>query len=395
MQIFTDQAEASPLQEAGYSGLELIRKPERFHAIKHDWNLLWLRCGHCILESFDGCLNVWETNAAPDGHHLYCIAGWCEGSLIAFWPLISFRKVIWRYVRPLDLTSAEHTNILFDETVDQQHWMEQAWQLVIAKTDVVMLPHFRKSAQLERLLFDGLYSATVDAGHATYIDLRSEETWDSYYRSLNASRRKDNTRATRQLSELGSLTWEIIDAGDSRCSDLVRWVIEQKRGWSQRQQKESPWLYSEKYVRFLTRLLTEPHSKSRGMLTCLSLDDIPLAVNIAAVNQDCVEALILGFDVRYKKYSPGVLLNEHFLRWAFEQQLNCDLGTGGDLYKGFWSRKQFSETKSYHIAVSRWGRLAILAQTVLRYYRALTHHARPRLIAHKGQSNPHHCDKLT
>src|ERR1700674_3698867 len=122
------------------SDLEIITNAERLRTLKPEWDALWLRCRNGgVFQSFDCCLHMWEAIAAPAGRKLFCLVGWDGPRMILVWPFTTYRKLAWKFVRPLAATGAEFTAILIDETLDQQGWIRAAWQLLSteSKSDVV------------------------------------------------------------------------------------------------------------------------------------------------------------------------------------------------------------------------------------------------------------------
>jgi len=82
----------------------------------------------------------------------------------------------------------------------------------------------------------------------------------------------------------------------------------------------------------------DAEAKPKRLLMVLTQDGAPIAVKMAAISKGVLELMIAGFDARLEKYSPGMRLDEYWVKWAFEQRLDIDFGNGGEHYKRFWSR---------------------------------------------------------
>ncbi len=360
--------EANPPKSLQQSGIEIVTDPTRFRTLKPQWDALWLEwTGDGVFQSFDCCLNAWETIAEPAGHKLFCLVGWQEGRMIAIWPLTTYRKLLWKFTRPLDASGAEFTEVLISDTIDQQRWISTAWQIVSSKSKshIVVLPYIRSGTPLNAVL-SSVQSATIHRDVAPYAHLKDEQDWPSYYNSLSKSNRINRARKERRLAELGNLHLEVITAGDQRCPELITWMLAQKRFWAERTGKKGFWLYSERYRDFLTRLLMLSSAMPKPLIMCLTLDGAPIAVAITVIGKHCLEELIMAFDAGHEKHSPGMLLMEHFVKWALEHKLDVDFGNGGERSKTFWSRNYFINTATYHIALSPWGRLALYLRTARR-----------------------------
>jgi CelD/BcsL family acetyltransferase involved in cellulose biosynthesis len=64
-----------------------------------------------------------------------------------------------------------------------------------------------------------------------------------------------------------------------------------------------------------------------------------------------MELIIAGFhsDPQFAKYSPGIVLDEFWMKIAFERRQDVDFGVGSERYKLFWSRNNKVDVASYHI----------------------------------------------
>jgi CelD/BcsL family acetyltransferase involved in cellulose biosynthesis len=348
---------------------ELVGSPDRFKALKPDWDALWLRCSDSsIFLSFDCCLKIWESIAEPAGRKLLCLVGWENGRLIAVWPLVIYRKLAWTCIRPLEANDAEFSDILIDDTSNRRDWTNAAWQVLKAKSgsDVMVLPYFPRESEVTGIL----HPHVTRSDQYVVIHLKSEKDWDTYYNSLSKNHRRNHTRARRRLVELGTIDCEVIGAGDRRVPDLVLWMLVQKRIWAERTNKKGSWLYDEGFRDFLIRLVVDPEAKPKCLIMSLTLNDTPIAVQIYAPGQSTLYALISGFDAHYQKYSPGILLREYLVKWAMHHKLDCNLGLGAEQYKKFWSRNEVLEATTYHLAVSWWGKAALRARSLRQQLKA-------------------------
>lgn len=284
--------------------------------------------------------------------------------MVAAWPLTTYRKLAWKYARPLDASGAEFTDLLIAETVEQQDWIRAAWQVLMSnsKSDVITLPYVRTGTDLNLTLASLQQKMTLHRDISVYARLRDEEEWEAYYESLSGKHRRHHAQSRRRLAELGTVEFEIVEAGDPRCPELVGWMLAQKRIWAERTNKKGHWLFSDGYCEFLRRLLADSEANPKRLIMSLRLNGAPIAVKITAAGGSLLEGLIAGYDPQYEKHSPGIRLDEYMVRWAFEHKLDYDFGNGGEQYKRFWSRDTVIETATYHIATSWWGRAALYLQ---------------------------------
>jgi CelD/BcsL family acetyltransferase involved in cellulose biosynthesis len=79
--------------------------------------------------------------------------------------------------------------------------------------------------------------------------------------------------------------------------------------------------------------------------------------------------IITAFDDEWGRYSPGSLLDEHCVHWAFEKRLELDFGVGPVAYKKLWSNNNGIATVSYRFSGSMLGTLAMKAWEWRRQWR--------------------------
>jgi CelD/BcsL family acetyltransferase involved in cellulose biosynthesis len=139
-------------------------------------------------------------------------------------------------------------------------------------------------------------------------------------------------------------------------------MLAQKRIWSERIGKSGPWLSSPHYCDFLVRLLSDPNAIPQTFLFTLRAGGTLLAVKIQSAGKSLCEALVAAFNSEHEKISPGVILDEYCVAWAFNQRLNCDFGNGLERNKLFWSRHASIETATYTVPLSLWGHAYLKAR---------------------------------
>lgn len=337
--------------------LEVVKTPERFRQLKAVWDDLWARSlSGGVYQSFDNCLHMWEAIASQEGRSLFCLVAWQGQRALAIWPLTRFRQAAWRCIRPLEASGAEYTDLLLDPDLDAADWLSSALAFLKkqAGSDVLILPYVKIGTSLHEALDPMSGKALIDAECGVCADLRQEPDWDTYYATLSGTMRKKIRNLRRKLEKVGDVKLETIPAGDPRCSQLIDWMLAQKRVWSEKMGKSGPWLASPHYRDFLIRLVSDPHAQPKSFLFTLTANDILLGVKLQSTGKLC-EALVAALNMDYEKLSPGYVLDEYCVRWAFDQKLDCDFGNGTERNKLFWSRHQTVPTATYTVPLSWWG----------------------------------------
>jgi CelD/BcsL family acetyltransferase involved in cellulose biosynthesis len=132
-----------------------------------------------------------------------------------------------------------------------------------------------------------------------------------------------------------------------------------KRKWSERTHKRGDWVFSRYYKEFLSALFS---SDPRFLVFALKLDEIPIAVKLLAINTISASLIILTYDEKYMRFSPGNILDDGMMKYVFENyrradgsHLDVSFGAGMEKFKLHWSRGHANPARSYRIATSRWG----------------------------------------
>ncbi len=202
----------------------------------------------------------------------------------------------------------------------------------------------------------GLHLTFVRPSHIT--DWQGIDNWDAYYSQIISKKhRQNNARLRKQLEKQGRLTFSRVQDPADR-DRVLCWLIDAKRNWLIRNNDGNDWIPAADYLAFLRRAIREQPDALD--LFAMSLDDRLIAAEFSAVNAWLVEALISSYDSEFSKYSPGQLLQEDCLKWAFEKNLPYDFRMGWESYKNTWANRE--TTSSDHLmAMSLKGTLHLMA----------------------------------
>ncbi|BAN26782.1 GNAT family N-acetyltransferase [Caballeronia insecticola] len=345
--------------------VSIVCDPEAFLALRDEWNALWSSVDGQHNQSFAVCWLCWLYVAKPRGRRLHCIVVREHGELKLVWPLVSHRRHLWTMLEPLAPGTAEHTSILV--SADAEHAIDAAWQSAIGQcgADVLSIPYVSADSRIDRLAskHPGLAVTTLDVS-ATAL-LRREPEWNAYRDSLSSLSKKKPAAIERRFMKEGVLEIRVIDAADTGAhARWVDWMLARKREWAERVGKHGPWLDSHDYRDFLIRLLDGTRDEPLALMFLMTLDGAPVVVNVVGLGSTSASGLIAGFDPAYAKFSPGAIMMERCVKWAWEHRLDLDFGIGKEEFKAYWSRGNILPNKSFQIALSRWGRFAFLAKAV-------------------------------
>ncbi|MEA3118230.1 MAG: hypothetical protein QOI13_1500 [Paraburkholderia sp.] len=349
---------------------EVITDEQAFFELQAEWDDLWRRAKGSYYQSFAFAWIAWQQTAKPNGRHLRCIVRRHEGMLAMIWPLVTHQRFLWSCLTPLCPDAADYSDMLIDEHQYPQTalWIEEAWLVATQgrRADLVHLPFVHEASGLYRVATKAR-GLGVRTHNDAYVAKLSEECgrhdWTSFCASLDTMGEKKPGSVARRLGRKGKLVMQVIDPSDRRrMASIIDVMFEWKRIWADRVGKHGRWLDSMEYRNFLLEWLCSGTSTAPAHLLVITLDEAPLAALIFCVDNKCVSTLIGGFDQTYRNLSPGSLVHEYVVKWAFDRKLDLDFGAGTERYKQVWSRRHCKNVWTLQVATSSWGRIALCAQ---------------------------------
>ncbi|MBB1634070.1 hypothetical protein A9975_24850 [Cupriavidus sp. UME77] len=121
-----------------------------FRALQPEWDALWHTAQGEHFQAFAYCASSLEVVAAAAGHKLHCVVGRRRGALKVLWPLVSYRKLCWRFVQPLAPAYNPPHDMLVEPGPDAANLVAATWREMLAsvRPDLVYLPRVRSGALL-------------------------------------------------------------------------------------------------------------------------------------------------------------------------------------------------------------------------------------------------------
>jgi CelD/BcsL family acetyltransferase involved in cellulose biosynthesis len=348
--------------------IQVVSDLRAFEALKDEWTDLWSRSNGQYHESYAVSSLSWQHLAKPQGGALRCVVGYSNSRIVMVWPLALYRRGLWTMLKSLGSDSADYSSILLDPNEDPVRWTQQAIRTAMKDCGaaIIRLPYVHTDSKLFRFLSATKSCTYTDPRHASVAHLRRIDDWDSFSASLGTLSGKKPGALERRLAKKGSLQAVVIAPTDkSAISELVDWTLEHKRKWAQHASKQGAWLYSQGYRDFLVSLLSEQPDQPAARLYVILLDQKPLATTIVGMGRSSVKGLITGFNEDFSKYSPGHLVVEHMVKWAYDNSFDFDFGVGTEPFKAYWSRNNASQYASVEIPANTWGRVAVNARKLI------------------------------
>jgi CelD/BcsL family acetyltransferase involved in cellulose biosynthesis len=350
----------------GPLAFDVITSEEDFLRLAPEWQALWQRCGGAFSESFELCRQAWMHVAKPGGRALAIVVGRRGGELVLVWPLVYLTRFSLRVLRPLGPAMADPTPLLFDRTCVDGGAFEAAWRALVGavRPDLAYLTYLEDGCELQAFASSTLRARAVDRDVLFVVDVRGKHAdWSVFCqaRSIVGSRRKPG-QLRRRLERRGKVQVQTVDARlePQRIDALVEFILTHKRDWGERRGKRGEWLYSSDFRAMLSALIKSP--EGRTCILVLELDGQVIAAAVLGCGSTSVAALISAFDPHAGSFSPGHILAEAYVRFAFERGTDLDFGVGSEELKRFWSLDEPKALTSYAVPVTLLGRLALAAR---------------------------------
>lgn len=164
-----------------------------------------------------------------------------------------------------------------------------------------------------------------------------ESPWDEYEASLNKKFRKDLRRRVRRLEEEGEFAIEVRDGTEGFDTLLSEGFAVEALSWKGEQgtaiEKDPA---TESFYRDIARWAAE-----RGWLRLwfLRVDGRPIAFCMDLDDGNAYYGLKVAHDPQWSKVSPGMILQDETVKYAFEKKLSSFEFLGDDeAYKLKWTK---------------------------------------------------------
>ncbi|MDQ3696988.1 MAG: GNAT family N-acetyltransferase [Gemmatimonadota bacterium] len=161
------------------------------------------------------------------------------------------------------------------------------------------------------------------------------ETWDDLLAAVSRNLRSQVRRYTKRLAHEGTLVFRTTTE-ERLEQDLRSFLVVEGSGWKGAAGtaiRSDPCA-----IRLYTEFARGAARRGSLRLQVLELDGAPIAVDYTCVVGDSAFLLKTGFDERYARVSPGLVLRAHALQAAIGERLRFyDFLGGPDRYKVQWT----------------------------------------------------------
>jgi CelD/BcsL family acetyltransferase involved in cellulose biosynthesis len=250
-------------------------------------------------------------------------------------------------MRPLGSEGSGYSSPLLEKGAESANRVRTLLAFAATKADLFFLPFVRNDGELSKVTSAiGLLRAVEHAGPAPFIRWSEFENWNAYQRSRSSFLRNKMRRMRNRLERHGVV---VLGEEDRRnAKQVIAWIIRQKERMLLRDQVTDAWLTHSDYSDFWAALAAKEEAVK---ILTIRLDGVLVAAQVCAVDGQRLEGFLSAFDNQWAHCSPGHLLIEYAIRWAFERGLDLDTRMGDERYKRDWT-SHGCDTFTWHIAAS-------------------------------------------
>ena len=146
-------------------------------------------------------------------------------------------------------------------------------------------------------------------------------SWKQFEGTISSDRRSDLRRALRRAESFGDVEFEVKTPSIKECGacfdELVRVELNSWKGRS-----GSALGLNQHYHQFFSEFSIACAEKGNARFGFMRVNGKPIAANLSVQYGRALWTLKVGYDDRYGRCSPGILLMHEMVRYAFEQKLD-------------------------------------------------------------------------
>lgn len=232
----------------------------------------------------------------------------------------------------------EHRLSILKQVLEYFHNEQHGWDLLALRRVSV-----RKAddVDLERILIGREYPYSIESILSVpFIIIKDEKDWDSYWKSRKKHFRHEVKRKTKKLSELGSIEYKVHVSPLSR-QQLQQFLDLENSGW--KGENKSSILHRPHLLR-MYRLLSQLNAERLKLLNFnLFLNDQLISSSLSLKTPHGLYVFKIAYDESFNKFSPGILLRLHEVKYCFENGLHIYDFSGKEQkwMRAFTNRKNY------------------------------------------------------
>jgi CelD/BcsL family acetyltransferase involved in cellulose biosynthesis len=366
-----------PLPHPAQCGLEVRRLQhdvksitdlDAFRTLRREWDQL-IAAAHtysfCITYSY---CELAASRLLAAGGIVNVIRVYDERGLCALWPVAIQRKGLFRVARALSCGADEEYGgpLVRDETnLEVMALLMRATAEI--RADVLRIRFVVRESALYQALNSRPQSWFLpivpkglrDDVPGYLINLRQYPRWDDFAATRSKSLFSDSRRNLKRLNAKGQTEFGWCKTAED-AETILTWLFATKRRWAESRQFDTKYLMGDEVRDFFIDLARRTDLLTTPLVTFLRVDGVPVAGSINLVGQAYFEGFITTYDDAFSACTPGNLMHEYCMKWAYENGRDFDLRPVFTPYKARWANRETSHS-TISIFLTIRGRLAEFA----------------------------------
>lgn len=317
---------------------EIITDPDRFLAIRDDWQRLWSDADAYIFQSH-AFICGWLSGVQDRKNiKLYVILAWDGDRLCGALPGAIERRTGLRVLSWAAQLFSDYCDCLVTSACDKASVVAFLFDALrhAGGFDLINLQQIRANATCRGYLDQQVNEGSrIQHGDRQERCMRIDNRWkdgEAFFRSLNKKGRNNHTRGKRILAEMGGDVEFRVIASTADGQALIDEVMALKERWLRSNDPASPLLGPDRAV--LRSVLDSAWRSGlvKGFLLTCGGKTAAASINFVYANR--MEAYFTAYDAAFDRASPGTILIVEYSQWSFDQGLShVDFLRGEEAFK--------------------------------------------------------------
>jgi CelD/BcsL family acetyltransferase involved in cellulose biosynthesis len=350
------ESDAGGPAAVGAISFEVITDWSELVRLEDEWNELWCSARYpFVLQTFTAADILRRIPLHRRAVRPWCVIGRVQEKLVLIWPFMIYRNHGWALAAPWTSEVDCSDPLVIDGGSHFAH-ARKAWNFVLTECpcDLFQFQFVRRYMPLHELVSGEPWRVLIYDLELPLVEFSG--SWEQYEEQLSRKQHSGFARKRRRLLDLGGVQFVCLRPDTS---GLAEWLVEHKKkwlaktGWPDKIQLTRPL-----YVDFLRAVLIELGSQHRCRVFAIKRYEKLVAVDVTFVDRRTLQWFVGTFDEEYGKYSPGQLLKEFVIHWAFDNGLIYDMLGGAGQHKNYLATK-LELVSTWRIGRTWWGRFYV------------------------------------
>ncbi|MEM6460922.1 MAG: GNAT family N-acetyltransferase [Pseudomonadota bacterium] len=325
-----------PIKSGGGFEWEVIEDEARFESLSSDWAELNSKQGpDGFFTRVESVRENWarHRNDPRTSLHVYVLRD--GGKLIFGAPMIKTRGSLGTHkLQWLDSKTPLYDDVLVDPDADVKIVAERFAAHLKSSTlrRVLKINFVVEETALHRVL------TTIGAPlryltDATFLDLSEFTSWDDYVAKMSSNRRQQLRRFARKIQKAGAgPVQRVEDPGTRRLA--ISTIFEKKRSWVKVDDERPEWIVPAEAEAWFQNIAKHEDGRNRCHVFRLASQTDWIASILCFERDGTLYLSKIAHNSAWDRFSPGSVLVQQVLQFAFERGLNsADLMIGRSNWK--------------------------------------------------------------